>query len=80
MQTLFIQVKCELGKSYDVAAAAVETVDEVSEVHSTSGHYDLMLTCYLEDDVDIGHFVNKKIHALPGIKDTYTIIGLKAFS
>jgi len=39
-----------------------------------------MLTCYLENDVDIGHFVNKKIHALPGIKDTYTIIGLKAFS
>ena len=79
MQTLFVQVKCELGKSYDVAAAAVEDIDEVSEVHSTSGNYDLMLTCYLEDDVDIGRFVNQQIQTIPGIRDTYTIIALKAF-
>lgn len=80
MQTLFVQVKCELGKSYDVAAAAVENVDEVSEVHSTSGNYDLMLTCYLEGDVDIGRFVNEKIQTIHGIRDTHTIIALKAFS
>ncbi len=79
MQTLFVQVKCELGKSYDVAAAAVEDIDEVSEVHSTSGNYDLMLTCYLEDDIDIGRFVNEKIQTISGIRDTYTIIALKAF-
>jgi len=79
MQTLFVQVKCQLGKAYEVAATAVETVEEVSEVHSTSGNYDLMLTCYLDDDIDIGRFVNEKVQTIEGIRDTYTIIGLKAF-
>lgn len=80
MQTLFVQVKCELGKSYEVAAAAVEEVDGISEVYSTSGDYDLLLKCYLDDSADIGHFVNEKIQTIPNIRDTYTIIALKAFS
>ena len=79
MQTIFIQVKCELGKAYQVADAASE-VEQVSEVYSTSGHYDLMMKCYLPSDEDIGHFVNENIQTLPGIKDTFTIITFKAFS
>jgi DNA-binding Lrp family transcriptional regulator len=55
-------------------------VEQVSEVYSISGQYDLMLKCYLPDEDDIGHFVNDRVHALPGIKDTYTIIAFKAFS
>ena len=79
MQTIFIQVKCELGQSYVVADAAVQNVEQVSEVHSTSGEYDLLLKCYLDDSTDIGHFVNEQIQVLPGVKDTYTIITFKAF-
>ncbi len=55
-------------------------VEQVSEVHSISGQYDLMMKCYLDDDTDIGHFVTEKIQMLPGIKDTFTIIAYKAFS
>ncbi len=80
MQTIFVQVKCELGRAYDVAGSVAETVDQVSEVHSISGDYDLMLKCYLEDDTDIGHFVTEHIQTLPGVKDTFTIIAFKAFS
>ena len=80
MQTIFIMVKCELGKAYDVADQAVQTVDQVSEVHSTSGQYDLLMKCYLDDATDIGHFVTSKIQTLPGIKDTFTLITFKAFS
>lgn len=79
MQTIFIQVKCELGRAYEVADAAIQEVEQVSEVHSTSGHYDLMMKCYLEEDADIGHFVNESIQVLPGIRDTFTIIAFKAF-
>lgn len=78
MQTIFIQVKCDLGKSYVVADGAIE-VEGVSEVYSTSGHYDLMMKCYLQDDEDIGHFVNESIQTLPGVRDTFTIITFKAF-
>lgn len=79
MQTIFIMVKSELGKSYEVADAAVE-IEGVSEVYSTSGQYDLLMKCYLEDSTDIGHFVNQRIQTLPGVKDTFTLITFKAFS
>ena len=80
MQTIFVMVKCELGKAYDVASAAVESVEQVSEVHSTSGQYDLLMKCYLPDGRDIGHFVVSNLQILPGVKDTFTLIAFKAFS
>jgi len=80
MQTIFVQIKCELGNSYRVAEAAVDEIEGVSEVHSTSGQYDLMIKCHLDDDTDIGHFVTEKIQKLTGVKDTYTIIAFKAFA
>jgi DNA-binding Lrp family transcriptional regulator len=79
MQTIFIMVKCELGKAYDVADAAVQSVEHVSEVYSTSGQYDLLMKCYLPDETDIGHFVTSQIQTLSGIKDTFTLITFKAF-
>ena len=48
MQTIFVMVKCELGKAYDVADDAC-SVDQVSEVYSTSGQYDLLMKCYLDE-------------------------------
>ncbi|MDE1147682.1 MAG: Lrp/AsnC ligand binding domain-containing protein [Azospirillaceae bacterium] len=80
MQTIFVQIKCELGKAYDVADSAVQSLEEVSEVHSISGQYDLMMKCYLSDGADIGHFVTQRLQTLPGVKDTFTIITFKAFT
>jgi DNA-binding Lrp family transcriptional regulator len=79
MQTIFIMVKCELGKTYDVADELVD-IEPVSEVHSISGQYDLLVKCYLPQDMDIGHFVATQIQRVPNIKDTYTIITFKAFT
>jgi DNA-binding Lrp family transcriptional regulator len=79
MQTIFIMVKCELGKAYDVADSAVQDIEQVSEVYSTSGQYDLMMKCYLTDEQDVGHFV-MGVQKLPGVKDTFTLITFKAFS
>ena len=80
MQTIFVMVKCELGKTYEVANKAVEATDKISEVHSISGQYDLMMKCYLADGEDIGHFVTENIQRLSGVKDTFTIIAFKAFT
>ena len=80
MQTVFVQVKCELGNVYNVAEEAIETVEKISEIYSTSGQYDLLIKCYLNDGEDIGHFINDKIQTLSGVKDTYTLITFKAFS
>ena len=80
MQTIFVMVKCELGKAYEVADEAVQNVEQVSEVHSISGQYDLLVKCFLQDGQDIGHFVNEQIHRLSGVKDTFTLIAFKAFT
>jgi DNA-binding Lrp family transcriptional regulator len=49
-------------------------------VHSTSGQYDLLIKCYLDDQTDIGRFVTGKLQTLDGVKDTYTLIAFKAFT
>jgi DNA-binding Lrp family transcriptional regulator len=79
MQTIFVMVKCEMGKAYGVADEAV-AIEQVSEVYSTSGQYDLLLKCYLDDKADIGHFVTERIQTLSGVKDTFTLITFKAFA
>ena len=80
MQTIFIMVKCELGRAYEVADAAVQQVEQVSEVYSISGQYDLLVKCYLPAGQDIGRFVTERLQMLPGVKDTFTLITFKAFS
>ena len=79
MKTIFVQIKCELGAAYDVADRIVECVEETSEIYSTSGTYDLLLKCYLDDGTDIGHFVTERVQRLSGIKDTFTTVAFKAF-
>jgi DNA-binding Lrp family transcriptional regulator len=78
MVPFFIQIKCKLGQSYTVANALAEA-EIASEIYSTAGHYDLLVKFYVENDTDIGHFVNEKVQTLPGIQDTHTIITFKAF-
>ena len=80
MQTIFVMVKCELGRAYEVAAAAVDNVESVSEVYSISGQHDLMMKCALDDDKDIGHFVTQELQLLDGVADTFTLIAFNAFT
>ncbi len=79
MQTIFVFVKTELGQAYLVADRAAET-ERISEVYSTSGQYDLLVKCYLDEGSDIGRFVTEEIQTLAGVKETFTLIAFKAFS
>jgi DNA-binding Lrp family transcriptional regulator len=78
MVPFFVQIKCKLGQSYAVANALAEA-EIASEIYSTAGDYDLLVKFYVDNDTDIGHFVNEKVQIIPGIQDTYTIITFKAF-
>ena len=78
MIPFFVQIKCQLGKSYQVADALAEA-EIASEIYSTAGGYDLLVKFYVEPGTDIGHFVNEKVQTVPGVQDTYTIITYKAF-
>jgi DNA-binding Lrp family transcriptional regulator len=78
MVPFFVQIKCKLGQSYVVANALAEA-EIASEIYSTAGDYDLLVKFYVDNDTDIGHFINEKVQLLPGIQDTHTIITFKAF-
>jgi DNA-binding Lrp family transcriptional regulator len=78
MQTFFVQIKCELGRTYEVAKAIADQ-ELHSEIYSTAGNYDLIVKYHLDQDVDIGHFVGANVQGVPGIKDTYTMLTFKAF-
>jgi DNA-binding Lrp family transcriptional regulator len=78
MQTFFVQIKCALGHTYDVASALAEA-EIASEIYSTAGDYDILAKFYVEEDIDIGHFVGHKVQVIPGMVDTRTIITFKAF-
>jgi len=72
-------VKCEMGEAYRVAREMADTIAELSEMHSTSGQYDLLGKFYLEPEQDIGLFVVEKVQSVPGVKDTYTLQTFNAF-
>jgi DNA-binding Lrp family transcriptional regulator len=78
MQTFFVQIKCALGRTYEVASALAEA-EIASEIYSIAGDFDILAKFYVESNVDIGHFVGHKVQVIPGIVDTRTIITFKAF-
>lgn len=80
MRAIFVMIKCEMGHAYRVAREMADSIEELSEMHSISGQYDLLGKFYLAADQDIGLFVVEKVQTIPGIKDTYTIQTFNAFS
>ena len=78
MIPFFVQIKCQLGQSYQVANALADA-EIASEIYSTAGEFDLLVKFYVDASTDIGHFINEKVQVIPGIQDTRTIITFKAF-
>jgi DNA-binding Lrp family transcriptional regulator len=78
MIPFFVQIKCQLGKAYEVANRLADA-EIASEIYSTAGDYDLLVKFYVPDGTDIGHFVNEKVQVIPGIQETHTVITFRAF-
>jgi len=80
MRAIYVMIKCDMGQAYRVAREMADSIEELSEMHSTSGQYDLMGKFYLPPDRDIGLFVVDRLQTVPGVKDTYTIQTFNAFT
>jgi DNA-binding Lrp family transcriptional regulator len=78
MQTVFVQLQCRPGQTYAVADQLYER-EVASELYSTSGDYDLLMKIYVEDDVDIGKFINENVANVPDIVRSLTTLTFKAF-
>jgi DNA-binding Lrp family transcriptional regulator len=78
MKAAFVLVKCELGRLEEVANALME-IEGVSEVHSITGTYDLLVKLYATTYDDFGDLIPDKVQKVPGIRDTTTMLAFRAF-
>ena len=78
MQCVFVQIRCNPGKTYTVADE-IYAREIASELYSTSGDFDLMMKIYVDEDDDIGKFVNDKLLDIEGIARSLTTLTFKAF-
>jgi DNA-binding Lrp family transcriptional regulator len=84
----FIFVQCDLGKAYDVAAAISDLLERFGEeygafedqIFSVSGEHDLLIKARFIAPDNLGRFVNEKLHRIPHIRGTKTIIAFNAFA
>lgn len=79
MKTLIVQIKCKLGEAYNVAAYVIDNIIEC-QMYSISGVYDLLAIINLDEDIDPGMFIEKRLHTAPGILETNTMIAFNAFT
>ncbi len=78
MKAAFVLVRCELGKVEAVANAIME-LDGVSEVHSVTGPWDLIVKLYAADYDAFGDLIPGALQAVPGIRETETLLAFRAF-
>ena len=77
MKCVFVQLRCQPGKTYEVAQE-VALCEIASELYSTSGDFDLLAKIYLPEDEDIGLYLNEGLLDIPGIVRSRTTITFKA--
>ncbi len=78
MRCVFVQFRCQPGKTYEVADAIYDR-EVVSELYSTSGEYDLIAKVYIPDEEDVGHYLTNHLFDIPGINRTLTTMTFRAF-
>jgi len=78
MTFAFVLVKCEPGRLEEVANAIME-IDGVSEVHSVTGPFDLLVKLYAPSYQDFGDLIPDRLQKVKGIRDTETLLAFRAF-
>ncbi len=78
MKAAFVLVKCQLGRLEEVANAIME-IEGVSEVHSITGPWDLLVKLYAPDHDAFGDLIPDQLQKIDGIRDTETLLAFRAF-
>jgi|TARA_B110000238_G_scaffold86445_2_gene95062 DNA-binding Lrp family transcriptional regulator len=78
MTCVFVQIRCNPGKTYAVADAIYER-EIASELYSTSGDYDLLMKLYIPSEEDVGRYINDRLLTIDGISRSLTTLTFKAF-
>ncbi len=78
MKAAFVLVKCDLGTVSQVANRMIE-LEGVSEIHSITGTYDLLVKLYAPSYDDFGNLVPDILQKVPGVRETDTMLAFQAF-
>jgi DNA-binding Lrp family transcriptional regulator len=78
MRFAFVLLKTEPGRLEEVANAVME-IEGVSEVHSVTGPFDLLVKLYASSYDDFGDLIPGRLQAVKGIRETETLLAFRAF-
>jgi len=73
----FIGVFLEKGSFYHDVSEALATIDDIVELHYTTGVYSLFLKVQCKDTSGLRDLLSEKIQKIKGIQRTETIISLE---
>lgn len=73
----FVGVYMDKNRLYKDVVDRLQRIEEVVEVHFTTGEYALFLKLYTTDNQHLKHILNEKIQDIPGITRTETFISLE---
>ena len=79
MVTFIILINTERTKVNSVAEAMVN-LEQVSEVFSVSGNYDLVAIVRAKNNEDLADLVTEQLLGIEGIEETETMLALRSFS
>ncbi len=79
MVTFIILINTERTKVNSVAEAMVN-LEQVSEVFSVSGNYDLVAIVRAKNNEDLADLVTEQLLGIEGIEETDTMLALRSFS
>ena len=69
----FVLINVSIGREDDLIAK-IKEIEEVVEAFVVMGSYDIIAKLRLEEAKELKPLVTNKIRALPGIRETITII------
>jgi len=71
-------VKTEPGHGTEVANKIAD-IESFSEAYSITGQYDLLVKLYVEEIDTLGRLIERDLHSIPHVRETFTILTFEAF-
>lgn len=78
MRAVFVMIKTSPGHGSEVANRIAE-IESFSEAFSITGQYDLLVKLYIDDVDGLGRLIERDIHSIPHVSETFTILTFEAF-
>ncbi len=78
MRAVFVMIKSDPGHGTEIANRVAD-IESFSEAYSITGQYDLLVKLYVEDMDTVGRLIERDIHSIPHVRETFTILTFEAF-